>query len=229
LQSRFYRVLVKWTVVLFLALETLGLVVSVLGLVLKSAYGNAAYGNSWGQISLELALRIAIVVFLLFAYVALRKVSLLPLTITQQSALLTTRAVQRILIAVIALYALEAEKLAALGNAMPPFPSWSLGIFALGTVASTVILRTRFLRSANEQLRRDPLDTTALTQWRKITTTSLVLAMSVGFYGFFWRFMGDSQFVEWLFLVSSLGLLLLWRPRLDNPTSSPARSVLVSE
>ena len=212
--------LLKWIVLFFLALESLGLIASTLGVVLKIAYPNEAHGNSLGQITLELALRIAVVVFILLAYLYLRKVSHLPLIITRQSALLTTRAVQSILIASIALYALEAERIAGLETGILPIRAWSLIIVALGTVISTVILRKRFLHLANEELRLDPHDVRALSQWRKITMMSMVLAMSIGLYGFILRMMGNSQFVEWLFFFSSVGLLFLWRPRLGDATSS---------
>ena len=91
---------------------------------------------------------------------------------------------------------------------------------ALGTVISTVIVRKRFLHLANEELRRDPNDARALSQWRKITMMSMVLAMSIGLYGFTLRTMGDSQLVEWLFFFASVVLLFLWRPRLGDATSS---------
>jgi hypothetical protein len=45
-------------------------------------------------------------------------------------------------------------------------------------------------------------------QWRKITIMSLVLATSIGLYGFILRMMRDSQFVQWLFFFSSVGLLV---------------------
>jgi hypothetical protein len=213
-------VFLKWTVLFFLALESLALIASALGLVLKIAYPNEAHGNSWGQITLELALRIAIVVFILLAYLYLRKVAHLPLIITRQSALLTTRSVQSVLIASIALYALVAEQIAGLGYGTMPFPAWSLGAIALGTVISTIVLRKRFLRLASEELRRNPDDARALSQWRKITIASMVLAMSIGLYGFFLRIIWKSPWFEWLFLFSSVGLLFLWRPHLDEVTSS---------
>jgi hypothetical protein len=220
LRSRFLRVLLKWIVLFFLAFESLGLIASALVLVLKIAYRNKAYSYSWGQIALELALRIVIVVFILLGYLCLRKVSHLPLIITRQSALLTTRAAQSILIASIALYAIAAEKIGTLGNGGWPFPAWSLGIIAMGTVIAAVSHRKRFLRSANEELRRNPRDTRALGQWRSVTITSEVLAMGIGLYGFILRMMGTAPLFEWLFLFSSVGLLYLWRPHLDEVTSS---------
>ncbi|MGA9885410.1 MAG: hypothetical protein WBQ34_16970 [Candidatus Acidiferrales bacterium] len=220
MRARFFRAILKWAALFFLVLESLGLIASLLGLALKMASDNEASANSWGLLSFESVLRIVIVVFILRAYLYLRRVSHLPLAITRQSALLTTRAAQSILIASVALYALVAEKLAGLDYGKLPFPAWSLGIFALGTVISTVILRRRFLHLANRELLRNSHDARALSQWRKITIVSMVLAMSVGVYGFFLRIMYKTRLAEWLFLLASIGLLFLWRPHLDNATSS---------
>ena len=217
--------LLQWTVLFFLVLESLGLIATTLGLVLRIAHPADVYGSSWGHMSVELVLRIAIVVFILSAYRCLKKVSRLPLILTRQSALLTSRAARSILVASIALYAVTAEKIVGSANTVVAFPAWSLGLVALGTVTTTVMMRRRFLRAADEELRSDPHNPSAVGQWRKITIMSMVLAMSIGLYGFMLRVRGDSQILEWLFLASSIGLLFLWSPRLDSAIVSPANQV----
>jgi hypothetical protein len=91
------RVFLKWTALFFLVVEALGLIASFLDLALKIAHWNEALSRaSWGETALELTLRFAIVGLILSAYLHLRNVSQLPLSITRQSALLTTRAAQSI-------------------------------------------------------------------------------------------------------------------------------------
>ena len=129
------------------------------------------------------------------------------------------------MVASIALYAVTAEKIVGSANTVVAFPAWSLGLVALGTVTTTVMMRRRFLRAADEELRSDPHNPSAVGQWRKITIMSMVLAMSIGLYGFMLRVRGDSQILEWLFLASSIGLLFLWSPRLDSAIVSPVNQV----
>ena len=64
--------LLQWTVLFFLVLESLGLIATTLGLVLRIAHPADVYGSSWGHMSVELVLRIAIVVFILSAYRCLK-------------------------------------------------------------------------------------------------------------------------------------------------------------
>jgi hypothetical protein len=75
---------------------------------------------------------------------------------------------------------------------------------------------------ANEELRRDPQNEKGPSRWRLATVLSMVLAMSIGVYGFMLRMMGYGRTVEWPFFLVSVALLLLWRPHLDEGASSPA-------
>jgi hypothetical protein len=205
------RAILKWAALFFLVVEALGLIASLLGLGLKITHWNEALSRaSWGETALELTLRFAIVGSILSAYLRLREVSQLPLTITRQSALLTTRAIQSILLATIALYALVAEKISGLAQPAPLLSVWGLFALALGTVISGLILRRRFLFFANEKLRHDPHDVDGLGRWRMVTILSMFLAMSIGTYGFFLRMGGDPR------TVASVALLFLWRPHLDG-------------
>jgi hypothetical protein len=217
------RVFLKWTALFFLVVESLVLVSSLLGLALKIAHWNDALSRaSWEKSPLELTLRFAIVGLILFTYLRLRNLSQLPLIITRQSALLTTRAVQSVLLACIALYALTAERMAGNTAPAPLLSAWSLSALALGTVISSLILRRRLLFLANEKLRRDPQDANGLSQWQRATILSMVLAMSIGTYGLMLRMMGNARTVAWPFFFVSVALLFLWRPHLDDETSSRA-------
>ncbi len=216
------RAFLKWTALFFLVIESLGLIASFLDLYLKLAHWNEALSRrSWGETTLELTLRLAIVGLILSTYLHLRKVSQLSLTITRQSALQTTRAAQSALLAAIALYALTAERITGNIDREPFLSAWSVSAYALGTVITSLFLRRRFLLLANEELRRDPHNEKGLSRWRMATIVSMALAMSIGLYGFMLRMMGYARTVEWPFFFVSVALLLLWRPHLDDGTSSP--------
>src|SRR5271156_4950070 len=175
------RVFLKWTVLLFLVFESLPLIGSLLVLASKIGHWNETLSRaSWGQLVLELTLRFAIVGLILSAYFRLENLSQIPLTITRQSALLTTAAVQSILLAIIAIYALVAERMTGRVALAPLLSAWSLSALALGTVIAGLILRKRLLHLANEELRRDPQDANGLTRWRRVTIFSMVLAESIG-------------------------------------------------
>ena len=89
-----FRVFLKWTALFFLVVESLGLIASLLEVALKIAHWNETFSRvSWGETALEPTLRLAIVGLILSAYLHLRSVSRLPLTITRQSALLEFSAV----------------------------------------------------------------------------------------------------------------------------------------
>jgi hypothetical protein len=214
------RVFLKWTALFFLVVESL---VLVLDLALKIAHWNDALSRaSWEKSWLELTLRFGIVGLILFTYLRLRNLSQLPLIITRQSVLLTTRAVQSVLLASVALFVFVAEKMTGRADPMPLLSAWSLSALALGVVISGLILRRRLLFLANEKFRRDPQDAYGLSQWQRITIMNMVLAMSIGIFGFLLRMMGNARTVAWPFFLASVALLFLWSPHLDDETSSRA-------
>jgi hypothetical protein len=152
-----FRAFLKWTTLFFMVVESLGLIASSLALALKITHWNEALSRtSWGETALELTLRLAIVSLILSTYLHLRTLSRLPLTITPQSALLTTRAVQSVLLAAIAFYAVAAERITGTMDREPFLSAWSVSAYALGTVITSLFLRGRFLHLANEELRGDP-------------------------------------------------------------------------
>ena len=217
------RVFLKWTALFFLAVESLGLIGSLLVLALKIAHWNHALSRaSWGECALEPTLRFAIVGSILFAYLRLENLSQLPLTITRQSALATTRAVQSVLLVTIALYAFAAERITRHAVPVPLLSAWSLSALALGTVIASIFLRRRLFLFANEKLCRDPQDANGLGRWRWGTILSMLLAASIGIYGFLLRMMGNARTIAWPFFFASVALLFLWGPHLDDGTSSRA-------
>jgi hypothetical protein len=171
-----------------------------------------------------LTLRFAIVGLILSAYLRLRTTSQLPPVITRQSAFLTARAVQSILLAAIAVCLLMAERATGHADQVRILYAWTLAAFALGTVFVGLLLRRRILSALNEVLLRDPNDPRALGRWQSFTIQNMVLAMSIGLYGFFLRTIGNPRIVAWPFFIVSLVLLFLWSPHLDGGINSPAHS-----
>lgn len=230
------RVFLKWTVLFFLFLESLPLIGSLLILASKIGHWNEALSRaSWGPLALELTVRFAIVGLILSAYLRLENLSQLPLTITRQSALLTTGAVQSILLAIIALYVLVAERMAGRVARAPLLSARSLSALALGSVIAGLILRNRLLGRANDKLRRDPHDANGLSRWQRVTISSMLLAAPIGSYGFILRARGAPRTVAWPFFAGSVALLFLWRTQMDggntpsaNPSSNQDASTPVS-
>lgn len=100
--------------------------------------------------------------------------------------------------------------------------AWTLSaLFALGTVFVGLLLRRRVLSGLNKMLLRDPNDASALGRWQRLTIQNMVLAMSIGLYGYFLRTIGNPRTVAWPFFIVSVALLFLWSPHLDDGISSP--------
>jgi len=81
-------------------------------------------------------------------------------------------------------------------------------------------LRGKFLGPAESALRENPADVNAVARWRKWTITSLILAYSLGIYGFGLAMYGARRIEYLLFFAVSVALLLLWTPRLDIPSET---------
>jgi hypothetical protein len=215
------RTFLKWTALFFLVIESLELIGSLLIVFLKVAEPNDALSRaSWGEIAIEIVLRLAIVGLILSAYLHLRRISQLPVAITRQSALQTTLSVQNVLLAAIALFVLQAEKIVGQIDRVPFLSVWTVSALAIGTVCTTLLVRRTLLYEANEELRRDPHDRNGLSQWRRATILSMIMAMSIGLYGFMLRIMGNARAVAWPFYIVSVALPILWRPHLDHRASS---------
>ncbi|MGH9705022.1 MAG: hypothetical protein ACRD4K_16730 [Candidatus Acidiferrales bacterium] len=88
-------------------------------------------------------------------------------------------------------------------------------VLAFADIAIAFIVRGRILLKAIEGLRRNPNDPNALAEWRKGNVFGMVMAVSVGLYGFALRFMGSNRAVPVPFYVAAVMLMILWRPRLE--------------
>lgn len=213
----------KWVTLFFLIMESLGLIAALLKVALKIAHPHGAFVPPlWTEPTLELTLRFAIVGLILSAYLRLRTTSQLPPVITRQSALLTTRAVQSILLALIALCLLTAEKTASHADHVQISYALTLSAFALATVFVGLLLRRRVLSTLNAMLLHNPNDATALGRWQRFTNQNMVLAMGIGLYGFMLRTIGSPRAVAWPFFIVSVAFLFLWSPRLGGEICSPA-------
>jgi hypothetical protein len=85
------------------------------------------------------------------------------------------------------------------------------GAIALG-------LRSKYFRPAESAVLENPEDMKAVLRWRKMTIACLVLAYSLGIYGFALAMYGAQRVEFLIFFGVSIVLLLLWTPRLDLPT-----------
>jgi hypothetical protein len=131
------------------------------------------------------------------------------------AALKQMRIVHVVFLLAVLLFVLQAELLAGEGqNSSPAIPIAIALIGIIDVYVAYFIRRTR-LYPALGKLRRDPNDSDGLKQWRSSTLVSLVLALTIGLYGFALRFFGVAKYVSWLFYLASLILMLLWRPQLD--------------
>lgn len=215
------RILLKWIALLYLIVESLGLVAACLklGLKLTQSNGSLSYGPV-GDLSLNVAVHLAITGAILSAYLLLRKLSRLPLVVTRESALLAARAAQSGCLAVIGICALASERMTAVARPSVLFSAWAISSSAVGTVIVASFLRRRFLSQANDWLRTDHAGVEAIRQWRMWTILSMGLALSVAMYGFTLRMQGYVRAVEWFFFACAVVLLFLWRPRLSEGPSA---------
>jgi hypothetical protein len=214
------RVILKWVALAYLIVESLGLISSCLELALKltESHGSLTPGSS-SALGFDVALHFVIVVLILSTYLCLRKVARLPPGLTRQSALLTARAARSAMLACLAICAFAAETIPG-QVVMPVAFAWILFASPFETVILVFFLRTKFLSVATKDLLRDPNDVTALRQWWKFTVVSMTLAMSVGVCGFMLRLDEYSRALERSFFAIAVGLLSIWRPRLNDPTIS---------
>jgi hypothetical protein len=135
------------------------------------------------------------------------------------------RTMHIVFIVALALYAYTSELVAGRnGSQISTAFLYGMTIFAGFDALIAMYFRRAKLMPALETLRRDPNDAEALRQWRFATLVSMLLALSIGLYGFAVRFMGAPKPVSWLFYVAALILLLAWRPKLEVPVELPGAS-----
>lgn len=83
--------------------------------------------------------------------------------------------------------------------------------------AAALGLRGKYFGPAESAVRENPADMTAVLRWRKLTIACLILAYSLGVYGFALAMVGVQRIEFLAFFVVSVVLLLIWTPRLDVP------------
>jgi len=130
-----------------------------------------------------------------------------------EQALRGMRIVHAFLLVSIVLYVDVAAKVAP--HVRPVAPSFIGAISGIAVIVGVVafIFRSRTVAPAEETLRLNPQDSTALRRWRAGQITSLALAESVVLDGFVLRFVGAEWRVAGLFFVAGAALMLLFTPR----------------
>ena len=146
--------------------------------------------------------------------------------LTAAANLKQMRLIHSIFVVALFLYALTAEQIIGKANvAARNVPSATLlaGMAFLAGLDGLVAyyFRRSKLEPALDKLRLDQNDSGALRQWRLATIVSMVLALSIGLYGFALRFLGADRRVAWAFFAAALVLMLLWRPKLELGAHTP--------
>jgi hypothetical protein len=127
------------------------------------------------------------------------------------------RIVDAIFVVAVLEYARVGEQLAAhpKPDELPTIIIAATAFLAAFDVLLTFYFKRKRLQPAVEKLRLDPLDPSALKQWRGATVLILALSMSVGLYGLALRSLGAGRLISWPFYVMSLILMFIWWPQLD--------------
>jgi hypothetical protein len=173
----------------------------------------------WGTplFALALTIRFAIMGFILFLYLRLKKVSQEPPAVTRpmkDASVRSMRIIHIFLLAAIVMYALVAERLFQPASRVSTQFVEFLWFLAGLIVVIAFGLRWKLLPSATKELQGNSSDTSALGRWRIVNLLSMILAMTVSLFGIVLRIMGGSRLVVWPLFIASVLLMLLWRPRL---------------
>jgi hypothetical protein len=195
-------------------------------LVLKLSDWREAFGGSplWG-IALGLAVRFAIMGFILSVYLRLKKAPQEPPVVTiavKNASVRSMRIFHIIMLAAVVGYLFVAERLPRPTSDAPASLVESFSVLAAAMVAIAYGFRRRYLSSAILQLQHNQGDATALGRWRMANVLTMTFTMSVALYGFALRAMGGNRRVVWPFFLVSVTLMLLWRPHLDGGSSTGA-------
>src|SRR5690242_14324966 len=140
------------------------------------------------------------------------------------ASLRSMRLIHVIMLAAVVGYIYTAEVLSKPATDLPAIFVLAFSILAAVEVAIAFYLRRKMLPSAFETMRSNPEDAPALGRWRAANVLSMVFALSVALYGFTLRFLGGSRLIAWPFFLASLVLMWLWRPHLEEGTSSAGSS-----
>jgi len=126
------------------------------------------------------------------------------------------RVIQMMLLATVILFCVFVKSLQPT-NAMTRPVNTALILIGVLDGAAALVLRGKYFGPAESAVRENPADMKAVLRWRKLTIACLILAYSLGVYGFALAMIG-AQRIEFLaFFAVSIVLLLFWTPRLDLP------------
>jgi hypothetical protein len=102
------------------------------------------------------------------------------------------RTARRFLLGMVVLYVWIGEKDGPVPRAVNPLLRVALYVLAVSVIGTTLWLRHRELRRAQDSLARQPGDVAALRRWRTIQLVVLSCFLAVPLYGLVLRFQGGT-------------------------------------
>ena len=126
------------------------------------------------------------------------------------------RVIQMMLLVTIILFCVFVKDLQPT-NAMTRHVNAALVLIGVLVGAAALGLRGKYFGPAESAVRENPADMKAVLRWRKLTIACLILAYSLGMYGFALAMAGARRIEFLAFFAVSIILLLFWTPRLDVP------------
>ncbi len=126
------------------------------------------------------------------------------------------RIIQMMLLVTVILFCVFVKNLQPT-NAMTRPVNTALILIGVLDGAAALGLRGKYFGPAEFAARENPADMKAVLRWRKLTIACLILAYSLGVYGFAIAMVGVPRIEFLAFFVVSIVLLLFWTPRLDIP------------
>ena len=130
------------------------------------------------------------------------------------------RVIQLMLLVTIILFGVFVKNLQPT-NAIKASLNAALILIGVADGALALGVRAKYFGPAESAARENPADVKVILRWRKATITCLVLAYSLGIYGFALAMYGAQRMEFFIFFGISILLLLLWTPRLDLPPGLP--------
>jgi hypothetical protein len=116
-------------------------------------------------------------------------------------------------LATIPLYALAGEWIGSRASLEVAVVRLAFFVVSATTALIAFQLRARWIPAAVDALRRSPNDAGAAQRWYSAQFVSLVIAETIGLFGFALRVLGGSLFESLPFYIVGFGLMLAWFPR----------------
>jgi hypothetical protein len=118
----------------------------------------------------------------------------------------------------VVLYFVIAEQIRRASVATPakapdPIVLYALALMALASLFIATVLRRKLYGNAEETLRAQPGDATALTRWRTGHLLFLAICEAVALYGFVLRILGFQMLQVLPFFVAAFVAMVLFGPR----------------